>query len=219
MMLRHALVALGPRTLLPVAFVGGALLAVATLLVPPSSGATYYQLTLTAPVQPNSFYLSVWAEGDVFVDHDGHDGRPIVFTRRGEERDGCTWQGTERLVPLSETTYHYSYEEQILSCRPGAVPYRKTPRIGLVTVDKVEGPAQLTELTGVQPPADPWSLVTGADIEAEDDAELIELRAAVDEAMAEAEEAVKNAEELADDASDAIEELAAHHVDDGDGDE
>jgi hypothetical protein len=219
MMLRQALVSLGPRTLLSVAVVGGVALAAGALLMERAPQSGYYQLTLTAPVQPNSFYVSVWAEGDVIVDHDGHDGRPIVFTRRAEERDGCTWQGTERLIPLSDVTYHYSYEEQILSCRPGATPYRKTPRVGLVTVEKVQGAATLTELTGVQGPADIWSIVSGNDIESDDDAEIVELRAAVDEAMAEAEEAVKDAEEAADEASEAIETLSAHTLVDDDCDE
>ena len=36
-------------------------------------------------------------------------------------------------VPTSEDHYTYSYDEEILSCDPGATPVAKTPRVGYVT--------------------------------------------------------------------------------------
>src|SRR5206468_1208926 len=117
MMLRQALVALGPRTLLPVALVGGAALAGGALLWPQHVAPTTYRLLLHAPAESSAFYLSAWNEGEVYVDHDARNRRTLVFTRRADEHDGCTWLGTERLVPLAPTLYHYSYDETILACR------------------------------------------------------------------------------------------------------
>jgi hypothetical protein len=206
MMLRQALVALGPRTLLPVALAGSAALAAGVLLLPRDHATSAYRLSLHAPVEANTFYLSVWNEGEVFVGHDGRDRRPVVFTRRGDEHDGCTWLGTERLIPIAPNAYHYSYDETILACRPGARPFRKTPRMGIVTVDEAAGAAELTAFDGVQPPADLWNPPLD-DFDCDDDADLAELQQAVDEAMAEARAAVHEAELAAGDAMRDAEDL------------
>jgi hypothetical protein len=211
MMLRQALVALGPRTLLPVALVGSAALVGGALLWPAATSPGIYRLSLHAPIQPNAFYLSAWNEGEVLVDHDGHDRKEIVFTRRGDEHDGCTWLGIERLNPLAYNVYHYTYEERILSCRPGARPFRKTPRAGIVTVEKADRGGELTAITGVQPPADLWNQL--GDCDSDDD--LANLQRDVDEAMAEVRAAIREAREAADEAAAEATDQIAVLVDDG----
>jgi hypothetical protein len=66
--------------------------------------------------------------------------------------------GTEKLTPIGARAYAYSYAETILSCRPNANPFRKTPRTGIVTVERWDGAATATALTGVQPPGDLWNV-------------------------------------------------------------
>jgi hypothetical protein len=211
MMLRQALVAYGPRTLLPVMLVGGAAIAGGALLWGPRLHApSAYRLTLHAPVDSNAFYLSAWNDGEVFIDHDARDRKPVVFTRRGDENDGCTWVGTERLIPIAVNAYHYSYEETILSCRPGATPFAKTPRAGIVTVEAADG-AALTALAGVQPAGEVWNAIAVDNDEdcgndADLDADLAELQAAAAEVEA---EAADSAREIADRLAHEIEEAVA----------
>src|SRR5262245_47388613 len=118
MMLRQALVALGPRTLLPVAFIGCAAVAAGAYLWPRATPAAAYRLKLYALVEARACYLSAWNDGEVFMSDDAGDRKPVVFTRRADEHDGCTWLGTERLTPIAPNAYHYSYQETILACRP-----------------------------------------------------------------------------------------------------
>jgi hypothetical protein len=229
MMLRQALVANGARTLLPVMLVGGAAIAGAALLWGPRVNApSLYRLTLHAPVDSKAFYLSAWNDGEVFIDHDARDHKAVVFTRRGDEHDGCTWLGTERLVPIAVNAYHYSYEETILSCRPGAMPFYKTPRAGIVTVERASGPATLTALSGVQPPGSLWnpSVTFGDDGDDSDDGDdgcseaMAELQEAAAEAMAEAQAAIRDAQLDADEVEHEVEAaVAAADHDDSDHDE
>jgi hypothetical protein len=168
-MMRQALVALGPRTVLTGVLVGGAALALGALFLPgaaASSAPGMYRLVLHAPEEPGAFYVSAWAEGDVFVA--SRDQKSITFVRRGDEHDGCTWQGTERLTRLNASMYAYDYAETILSCRPDAVPFRKTPRTGIVTVEKWGGPATATALMGIQAPGDLWNPTADNDVDVED---------------------------------------------------
>src|SRR5262249_26293821 len=117
------------------------------------------------------FYVSAWAEGDVFVQ--SRDAKTITFVRRGDEHDGCTWQGTERLSRLSDGAYAYDYSEKILACRPDATPFRKTPRTGIVTVESWDGEASATALAGIQPPGDLWPTAqVEHDCDCDDDAEV-----------------------------------------------
>ncbi|HEU0034045.1 MAG TPA: hypothetical protein VFQ53_25635 [Kofleriaceae bacterium] len=104
----------------------------------PSHAATEHplvqRLTLHAPIQPNAIYLTAWADGDIYVTTE--DGRPheLTFEMKLFTNDGCQWLGTEHLTPIDDATYAYSYDEQMLSCEPGAIPqYIATPRTGLVT--------------------------------------------------------------------------------------
>jgi hypothetical protein len=157
MMLRQAIVALGPRTMVPVALVGSALIGLAALFVP-SPSSSIYRFTLHAPEQPRTLYISAWNDGDVFVDHDGSDGKTLTFTRRADEHDGCRWQGTETLTPIGARAYLYSYDEKILSCEADARPFERTPRRGIVTVEKMDEPMALTALEDVQAPGDLWAL-------------------------------------------------------------
>jgi hypothetical protein len=158
-MMRQALVALGPKSVLTGVLVGGAALALGALFVPhAASGPGMYRLVLHAPEEPGAFYLSAWVDGDVFLAHDGSDRETVTFSRRGDEHDGCSWLGTEKLTPIGPRLYAYRYAETILSCRPDATPFRKTPRTGIVTVETWDGAATPTALTGIQPPGDVWNL-------------------------------------------------------------
>jgi hypothetical protein len=178
MMLRHALTALGPRTLLSVALAGGTL-AGGALLIPRSEPAVY-RFTLHAPERDRTIWISAWNDGDVYLSHDGSDGKKIVLTRTADEHDGCRWKGTETLTPLGAHAYLYEYEDEMLACEEDAEPFRVTPRRGVVTVEKIEGAGdmRLTKLDDTQAPGDLWN-------EADDD-ELdltIQIEAAIDEAV------------------------------------
>lgn len=159
-MIRQALVALGPKSVVAGVLVGGAALTLGALFLPRAvaSPPGMYRLVLHAPEQRGAFYVSAWAEGDVFVADAG--AKTITFVRRGDEHDGCSWQGTERLTKLSAGVYAYDYKETILSCRPDANPFRKTPRTGIVTVEKWNGAATATALNAVQAPGDLWNTPT-----------------------------------------------------------
>jgi hypothetical protein len=118
--------------------VGGATLALAigTLAMPAhASHRTTHRLSLSAPELPEAIYITAWARGDVMITRDDSNLRPITLTSRARISDGCTWLGIEHLVPIDARHYRYSYDEAIVSCEPDAVPYVKTPRTGLVTVE------------------------------------------------------------------------------------
>jgi hypothetical protein len=193
-MMRHALVALGPRTVLPVLLVGGAALALAGVFVPRAEPAPHlYRLVLHAPEGPGFVYLSAWSDGaEVLAAHDASDHRAMVFTRRADEPDGCSWLGTERLVPIGARLYEYTYRETLLACRPDARPYVKTPRAGLVTVERYEGEGTPTALSAVQAPVLPQPVV---DPLVDDDVAI-----EVNRALREAEQAVRDANQQVADA-------------------
>ena len=110
--------------------------AVAGYGVTKSSHEVTQRLALHAPIKPHAIYLTAFDDGDVTVKLD--DARPhkITFKIRGTLRDTCEWEATEILIPIDDKTYSYSYDEEMLSCAPGAEPeYVATPRTGLVTVE------------------------------------------------------------------------------------
>lgn len=92
-------------------------------------------LALHAVAQPNAIYLSIFGQGDDRVPFDGKLGAR-TFTTTVWAPDDCQWRSTERLVPAGERRYRYSYDETLLRCRPGATPYIKTPRTGIVTLEE-----------------------------------------------------------------------------------
>ena len=109
-------------------------------------GAYHHRLTLVAPFQDNAIYLTAFAE-DRIESSPGQEKSidittttselpPLTFTTRAHVFDGCVWEGTEHLVPVNAHEYSYSYEEEILSCAPGAQPTIKTPRTGTVIVSE-----------------------------------------------------------------------------------
>lgn len=128
--------------------VAGAALALAAFVHRPHAAERTYhhRLTLHAPVEDNSVYLTAFARGR--VQHTECDARPLeldmqsaelpplTFMTRAQLFDGCEWRATEHLVPNGDHSYAYSYEEEIISCRAGAHPTRATPRTGTVTVDR-----------------------------------------------------------------------------------
>jgi hypothetical protein len=92
------------------------------------------RLVLHTVSEPDAVYLSWWRDGDVRVEVEPGELPGMLFTCRAWIDDGCLWKGIETLEPLDARHYAYRYDEVILRCRPGAVPDRKTPRTGVVTV-------------------------------------------------------------------------------------
>jgi hypothetical protein len=171
-MTRQALVALGPKILVSVALVGGALLGLGALFIPGS--ASTYRLVLHAPERPGTIYVSAWNDGDVIASHDGSDGKTITYVRRAEEHDGCSWEGRETLTPLGPRAYLYTYDERIVSCEADAKPFDRTPRTGIVTVERTDTSEEVTALDDVQEPGDLWN---PDDLDGDDAADLDELAA------------------------------------------
>jgi hypothetical protein len=111
------------------AFAGTFLLAAVGLsrgvATPPARGGVY-QLVLHADLQDHReyhddaewiyHYGSQWDGGPVLLDHDASDGKPVEFTRRWPFVDGCLWESTERLQPISAMQYRYFYTDRIVSC-------------------------------------------------------------------------------------------------------
>jgi hypothetical protein len=116
--------------------IGGLLLAGSLALSRGHAGShRQVRLVLDAVSEPDAVYLSWWRDGDVRVELEPGALPGMMFTCRAWVDDGCQWKGTETLEPIDARHYAYSYEEVTLRCRSGAVPYRKTPRTGIVTVE------------------------------------------------------------------------------------
>ncbi|MDB4970457.1 MAG: hypothetical protein JWN44_6146 [Myxococcales bacterium] len=212
-MMRQAVTALGPKSVLAGVLVGSAALALGALFIPHAvagQGPGMYRLVLHAPEEAGAFYVSAWAEGEVFAGHDASDKKSVTYTRRGDEHDGCSWLGTEKLTPISARVYAYSYAETILSCTPDAVPYRKTPRTGIVTLEKWDGAGHLTALNAIQAPGDPADGVADNDGDYDVDHDVDEdVAASLAEAQADIAAAQADLEEAMRDARQAIEEAQA----------
>jgi hypothetical protein len=146
--------ALATRSLGPLALFGGAALWLGVWLWPTAGGAAMYRLVLHAPEQDGACYVSAWSDGDVFASIDPRHAQRLEFRRHGLQHDGCSWTGVETLEPLTPGAYHYLYREIIDSCDPDAVPYDKTPRVGLVTLERVEGTVAATDREADQAPMD-----------------------------------------------------------------
>ena len=116
--------------------VGGLLLALSLALSRGHADShRQVRLVLHAVSEPDAVYLSWWRDGDVRVELEPGELPGMMFTCRAWVDDGCQWKGIETLEPIDTGHYAYSYEELLLRCRPVAVPYRKTPRTGIVTVE------------------------------------------------------------------------------------
>ena len=111
--------------------------AVAGLMVAfaPGSKPHKHHLALHAVDQPGALYLTAWRNGTVSVPIKGDKLVPLRFSMKASINDGCRWEGIETLLPIDNHRYFYRYDEEILECEPGADPYLKTPRTGLVTVE------------------------------------------------------------------------------------
>lgn len=120
-----------------VALLGAMLLALGAARVATRDHVVTYRLSLSAPEEPNAIYLTRWHLGSVTATFDDGKLEPITYRTRAHVYDGCYWQGTETLVPISPTQFAYEYSEQILSCEPDAQPLRKTPRTGIVSVERL----------------------------------------------------------------------------------
>jgi hypothetical protein len=94
-------------------------------------------LTLFAPEKPGAIYLTAFENDHATVTLKEAGSYRITFQTRATLPDTCEWIATEVLVPIDESRYAYSYDEQMLSCDPGAEPrYVATPRTGLVVVEE-----------------------------------------------------------------------------------
>jgi len=101
-----------------------------------SSNLTSHRLVLHAVEEPTAIYLSAWRNGDVNVQFENGELRPITFRVRATIPDGCRWEGTETLVPIDSKSFTYAYDDRLLSCPDGGEgSYRPTPRAGIVTVE------------------------------------------------------------------------------------
>lgn len=119
--------------------VGGILLAVSLgLSRGHAESPRQVRLVLHAVSEPESIYLSWWRDGDVRVELEPGRLPGMMFTCRAWLDDGCLWKGIETLEPIDARHYAYAYDEVMLRCRPDANPdmYRKTPRTGIVTVER-----------------------------------------------------------------------------------
>lgn len=99
--------------------------------------AMAYELSLAvAQEEPNCLYGSRWDMTEaVLLDHDGSDGSRVEFQQRYPAPDGCWWEATEVLTPLSSDQYRYSYTERLASCPSGQESqYRACTRAGQVWV-------------------------------------------------------------------------------------
>ena len=121
------------------AAVAGAALAVGVIAAPSPHRCgdhVVQRLELHAYEQPGAYYATAFRDGDVFVTlHDG-EAKPLVFKHRvySPFGDRCHWLATEKLYPEGPHRYLYTYDEEILSCAPGATPSLRTPRTGYVVV-------------------------------------------------------------------------------------
>lgn len=104
------------------------------------------RLVLHAEARPTATYLTVFQHDELRMADDGRPLAPLVFRNNGNvgahcttttQAPACHWVGTERLEPIDEHTYAYSYTEQLLGCDDGAVQNCiDTPRTGYVTVER-----------------------------------------------------------------------------------
>ena len=120
--------------------VGGLLLGLAVFATSfasrDSSHVTSHRLVLHTVTEPTAIYLSAWRNGDVNVEFENGQVRPITFRVRATIPDGCRWEGTEVLVPIDNKSFTYEYNDRLLSCPDGGEgSYRPTPRVGIVTVE------------------------------------------------------------------------------------
>lgn len=122
-----------------VALLAAAVLAMGAARVATTDHAVTYRLHLDAPVRADAIYMSRWLVGDVIATFDDGELAPITYRQHAHIYDGCTWEGTETLTPISETQFHYDYSERRLSCDPDAdlTLIVKTPRQGIVTIEKL----------------------------------------------------------------------------------
>ena len=106
-----------------------------------------FRLELNVPSQAG-IYFSAWGDGDVITDHDGSDGKTVLYSRRLYWYDNCEWVATEKLVPTAPDKYDYQYRETPVRCPKGATADvgATTPRDGKVTVHKLDQDKPLTPL-------------------------------------------------------------------------
>lgn len=95
-----------------------------------------YLLELTVEEEDRcAYYGSQWNHASsVRLDHDASDGAKVVFQLRFPFVDGCWWESTETLTPVSPREYRYFYSDRLITCELGARPGTPSVRSGRVTV-------------------------------------------------------------------------------------
>lgn len=118
-------------------------LAVGTALLAASVGGfvahkahhQHHHLVLHTYSQPGAVYVTAWHHTRrIVAPFEGDKLVPLTITTVADVPDGCRWEGIETLTPINERQFRYRYDEKLLSCEPGAEPYVKTPRMGVVTL-------------------------------------------------------------------------------------
>jgi len=122
------------KSILFAALIGSA--GIGKLLTTDADQSVTRQLALHTESLPNAIYLTAWRDGDVSFTFPDSKLHAITFYNRASIHDGCRWLGTESLTPIDDKTFFYDYSETVLDCDAGATPFYKTPRTGLVTVEK-----------------------------------------------------------------------------------
>lgn len=99
-------------------------------------GDVTQHLVLYAPEKPHAIYLTAFENDHATVTVKEAGSYRIMFQTRATLSDSCRWLATEILTPIDDHRYAYSYDEEMLSCDPGAEPqYVATPRTGVVVVE------------------------------------------------------------------------------------
>ena len=139
----HALTAPLGKT---IAVGGLAVLALALAGRPHHEQSHGRRLVLHAEARATATYLTVFQHNELRTADDGKPLSTLVFRNTGNvgstctttrETPACHWVGTERLEPIDEHTYAYSYTEELLGCDDGAEQNCiDTPRTGYVTVER-----------------------------------------------------------------------------------
>jgi hypothetical protein len=87
----------------------------------PSSTTGVYQLVLhtdrgVRKLQMEHFGSQWNLDMPVLATHDASDGKVLTFHHRWPYIDGCYWESTETLQPISATQYRYFYTDQAVEC-------------------------------------------------------------------------------------------------------
>jgi len=123
----------------------GGLAVLALAVARPHDETNGRRLVLHAQARPTAHYITRFEHNELRT-RDSGALTTLVFKNHGSVAAGCTpivegpachWLATERLEPIDERTYAYSYTEELLGCDEGvSQDCIDTPRTGYVTVER-----------------------------------------------------------------------------------